>query len=82
VQAVAAVEHEDLERRDAVLDEVGDLVDVLGEDRRDVEAVVDVGALLGRRQHLREDLGVRARAVQVVGAGAHVRDAGRDAALG
>ena len=42
VQAVSPVEHEDLERGDAVVDdELLHLVDVPRLDRRDVEAVVD-----------------------------------------
>ena len=51
------------------------------QDRRDVEAVVDVRAALGGGQHVGEDLAVGAGAVEVVGAGADVGEPGGDAAL-
>ncbi len=82
VQPVAPVEHEDLERGDAeVVDDGGDLVDVLLHHRREVEGVVDERAALRPLQHLGEECPVRPRAVQVVLAGAHVVDGCRDPAL-
>ena len=83
MQAVPAVEHEDLERGDAeLLDQRRDLTDVLLRHRREVEGVVDVGAALGGGQHLREELPVGPALVQVVLPGAHVGEPGGDAALG
>ena len=82
VQTVAAVEHEDLERRHpVVVDQRGDLVDVRGLHRREVERVVDERPTLGRGQDLGEQVGVGAALVQVVLPGAHVGQRGGDAAL-
>ena len=52
------------------------------EDRRDVEAVVDVRPSLGRGQDVGEHLPVGTGPVQVVGAGADVGDPGGHPALG
>jgi hypothetical protein len=83
VQAVRAVEHEDLEARHAeLLDQLGDLLDVRAVHRREVEAVVDVEAALGGLQHLGVELLVRPALVQVVLAGAEIVQARRDPAHG
>lgn len=83
VQPVAAVEHEDLEGGDAeVLDDRGDLVDVLPHHRREVESVVDERASFRGGQHVREELRVRATPVEVVLPRTHVGQSGRHTALG
>ena len=82
VQAVAAIEHVDLERRDAVLlDQHRDLVDVPAVHRREVVRVVDVEAPLRDLEHLGVEIGVGAALVQVVLARAEVVDARGDSAL-
>ncbi len=73
VQAVAAVEHEDLEGRHAVRGgERLHLVHVRGGDGRQVIGVVAVKAPLGDPQHLGKEVGVGAAAVEVVLARAEV----------
>ena len=81
VQAVAAVEHEDLERRHAVRRRQRlHLVDVAGGDRRQVIAVVAVVTALRQLQDLGKELRVAAAAVQVVLARAEVGEHRRHAA--
>ena len=65
VQAVAAVEHEDLERRDAVLD--GDplhLIEVTALDGRQVIAVIAPVPTVRDLEHVGEEVAPRAAAVR------------------
>ena len=73
VQPVAAVEHEDLERRHAVIgDQIFHLVDVAGFDRREVKAVVDPEIALRLLVDLRHELAIRAAAIEIIVPGAQV----------
>ena len=82
VQAVSAVEHEDLERGDPVLlDQHVDLADVRAIERREVVGVVHPETVLRQFEHLRVDLGVGAAALHVIAAGAHVVEARGHATL-
>ena len=82
MQAMRAIEHEDLVRGDAMaLDELRNLADVRRVHGREVVAVVDVEASLRKPQHLGKEIEVRPALVQVVLAGAKVVQARRHAAL-
>ena len=67
VQAVAAIEHENLERRDAVLErEIFHLAEVAAFDRRDVIAVVDEEASVGQLQDFGHHLAIGPAAIEIV----------------
>src|SRR5881296_1533760 len=89
VQAVAAIEHEDLERRHAVRGGEGlHLVEMVSGDGRQVITVVAVVATFRQLQDFGKEVRVAAAAIEVILAGAEIRehrgDAARDrgAALG
>ena len=80
MQAVRAVEHENLEAGNAeFLDQFRDFLDVGRVHRRQVKAVIDMEAVFGRLKHLGVELFVRPALVQVVLAGAKVVQAAGDA---
>jgi hypothetical protein len=82
VQSVRAVEHEDLERANAVvLHQLFDLADVNAVHRRQMKTVVHMKAPGGQLQHLREELRVRPALVQVVLSAAEIVEARSHAAL-
>ena len=81
VQAIAAVEHEDLERGHALVRGQGlHLADVRGGDRSQVIGVVAMVAAVRLPEQLGKELGVGTAAVEVVLAGAEVGEHRRDAA--
>ena len=81
VQPVAAVEHEDLERRHAVIgDQMLHLVDMRGFDRRDVESIVDPELVLGLLVDLGHERAIGPAAVEVIMPRADVVEARGDAA--
>ena len=82
VQAITAVEHENLERGHAeFVDQHVDLADVRAIERREVISVIDPEVVLRGRQHLGIDLGVGTAALHVIATGTHVIEARGHAAL-
>ena len=76
MQPVAAIEHEDLERRDAeILNDPIDFADMAGIHRRKVVCIINMKTSVGQSQYFREKVQVAAALVQVVLAGAHVVEA-------
>ena len=81
VEPIAAIEHENLERRHAVFErEIFHLVEVFSFDRRHVIAVVDPEPSLRQLAHFGHDFAIRAAAVEIILTGADVVQAGGDAA--
>src|SRR5262249_57595653 len=76
VQTVSAVEHEYLERRDAMVDgEMLHFLDVPRLDRSDVVAVVDPKSSVGLLEHFGYEIAVGSTAVEIVLPGAHIVEA-------
>jgi len=73
MQPVSAIEHEYLERQDAVVeDEMFHFVDMPGLDRRNVIAVIDPESSLGLLEHFRHEVAVWTAAIEIVMARAYV----------
>ena len=67
MQAVAAVEHENLERRNAVIErEIFHLAEMAVFDRRDVIAVIDPEASIGELQDFGHEFAIGPAAIEII----------------